>query len=498
LELARILIFVTTQAASDQDLAQEQKDAFARNQDKRRRFWNEFAQTLDRWEWIRGYYQARLASVYRFLIPPGMRVLELGCGQGDLLAALRPSRGVGVDFSERMVDRARARYANLTFFHADVHEFLLHEQFDFIILSDLVNDIWDVQRMLDMVAQHSIPSTRVVLNSYSRLWEFPRKLAEMLHLAKPQLSQNWLTREDLKNLLYLAGFETIRSFSEIIWPLRTPGLDVLCNRYLAKLGLFSWMGITNFLVARPRPEPPGGREPVVSVIVPARNEAGNIRRIFEETPSLGAGTELIFVEGHSRDNTYEAIEREIEGWPQRSAKLFRQTGKGKGDAVRLGFAEASGELLMILDADLTVPPEDLRRFYEAWRTGKGEFVNGVRLVYPMQDRAMRFFNFLGNKFFSMAFTWLLGQSVKDTLCGTKVLSKRHYEMIAANRSYFGDFDPFGDFDLLFGAAKYNLKIADLPVRYRERTYGATNIQRWTHGWLLLRMVAQAMARIKFV
>jgi len=473
-------------------------DGFARYRDERQRFWDEFAQSLDRWESIRGYYQSRLASVYRFLIPPGMRVLELGCGQGDLLAALQPSRGVGIDLSERMLDRARARHAHLTFFHGDVHDFLLGEKFDFIILSDLVNDIWDVQRILELVALHSLPTTRVVLNSYSRLWEFPRKLAEMLHLAKPQLSQNWLTKEDLKNLLYLAGFETIRGFSEIIWPLRTPGLDILCNRYLAKLGLFSWMGITNFLVARPQPKQPEDREPVVSVIVPARNEAGNIRRIFEETPSLGAGTELIFVEGHSRDNTYETIEREIECRPERSAKLFRQTGKGKGDAVRLGFAEASGELLMILDADLTVPPEDLQRFYETWRTGKGEFVNGVRLVYPMQDRAMRFFNFLGNKFFSMAFSWLLGQSVKDTLCGTKVLSKQHYEMIAANRSYFGDFDPFGDFDLLFGAAKYNMKIADLPVRYRERTYGTTNIQRWTHGWLLLRMVAQAMARIKFV
>ena len=489
---------MTGQPAIVSETAQEQLDGFARYRDERQRFWDEFAQTLDRWEWIRGYYQSRLASVYRFLIPPGMRVLELGCGQGDLLAALQPSRGVGIDLSERMLDRGRVRHAHLTFFHADVHDFLLREKFDFIILSDLVNDIWDVQRMLELVAQHSLPSTRVVLNSYSRLWEFPRKLAEMLGLAKPQLSQNWLTKEDLKNLLYLAGFETIRGFSEIIWPLRTPGLDFLCNRYLAKLGLFSWMGITNFLVARPQPKQPEDREPVVSVIVPARNEAGNIRRIFEETPSLGAGTELIFVEGHSHDNTYETIEREIECWPERSAKLFRQTGKGKGDAVRLGFAEASGELLMILDADLTVPPEDLQRFYETWRTGKGEFVNGVRLVYPMQERAMQFFNLLGNKFFSLAFSWLLGQSVKDTLCGTKVLSKQHYEMIAANRSYFGDFDPFGDFDLLFGAAKYNLKIADLPVRYRERTYGTTNIQRWTHGWLLLRMVAQAMARIKFL
>ena len=232
--------------------------------------------------------------------------------------------------------------------------------------------------------------------------------------------------------------------------------------------------------------------------MPARNEEGNIRRIFEETPDMGARTELIFVEGHSRDNTFDTIRQEIERHPNRNAKLFRQSGKGKGDAVRLGFAEASGDVLMILDADLTMPPEDLPRFYEAWRSGKGEFVNGVRLVYPMEDRAMQFFNLLANKFFGVTFTWLLGQNVKDSLCGTKVLSKQHYEMIAANRSYFGELDPFGDFDLLFGAAKYNLKIVDVPIRYRERTYGTTNIQRWSHGWLLLRMVLLAMLKMKFV
>jgi glycosyltransferase involved in cell wall biosynthesis len=237
---------------------------------------------------------------------------------------------------------------------------------------------------------------------------------------------------------------------------------------------------------------------VVSVIVPARNEEGNVQNIFDRVPHMGGGTELIFVEGNSKDDTYGAIEREIALRPQARASLYRQPGKGKGDAVRVGFAKATGEVLMILDADLTVPPEDLPRFYQAWRDGKGDFINGVRLVYPMEERAMRFFNLLGNKFFSWAFSWLLGQTIKDSLCGTKVLSKRDYEVIAANRGYFGDFDPFGDFDLLFGAAKYNLKIIDLPIRYRERVYGETNIQRWSHGWLLLRMVAQALFRLKFV
>jgi glycosyltransferase involved in cell wall biosynthesis len=239
-------------------------------------------------------------------------------------------------------------------------------------------------------------------------------------------------------------------------------------------------------------------EPLVSVVVPARNEAGNVPAVFERLPEMGAGTELIFVEGHSSDGTYEAIEREMGKRRRPRTKLFRQTGRGKGDAVRLGFARANGGVLMILDADLTVPPEDLPRFYEAWRSRQGEFINGVRLVYPMQERAMRFFNLAGNKFFSLAFTWLLGQSVKDTLCGTKVLSRADYERIAANRAYFGEIDPFGDFDLIFGAARLNLKIVDLPVRYRERTYGETNIRRWSHGALLLKMVLLAMRRIKFV
>ena len=272
----------------------------------------------------------------------------------------------------------------------------------------------------------------------------------------------------------------------------------LCNRYLVKLWPWRLLGLTNMLVARPQPEPASRPPARVSVVVAARNESGNIAEIFERLPAMGAGTELIFIEGHSTDDTWQAIEREMTRHPGVAARLFRQTGEGKGDAVRKGFAEAEGDLLMILDADLSVAPEDLPRFYEAWHSGKADFVNGVRLVYPMEERAMRFLNQMGNKFFSLAFSWLLGQSVKDSLCGTKVLSRSDYAVIAANRAYFGEFDPFGDFDLLFGAAKYNLKILDLPIRYRERRYGATNIKRWSHGLLLLRMVVYALGRIKFV
>ncbi|MHB0871359.1 MAG: glycosyltransferase [Chloroflexota bacterium] len=462
--------------------------------------WDAVARQMDSRTGWGGYYHRRLAQIYRSLVAPGQRVLEIGCGRGDLLAALEPSVGVGVDFSSEMIGRAAQRHPNLRFATADGHVLsLLQEDFDVIILSDLVNDLWDVQAVLEQIARLSTPRTRVILNSYSRLWELPLAAAEKLGLGRPTLYQNWLTVEDIANLLGLADFEVIRHWSEILWPLPAPILAPLANRWLVKLWPFRYLGLTNFVVARPRcksaPRPNG---PTVSVIVPARNEAGNISQILTRTPEMGGGTEVVFVEGHSTDNSYAAIEAAMAEHPERQCRLHRQTGVGKGDAVRLGFAEASGDILMILDADLTVPPEDLPRFYEALSSGKADFVNGVRLVYPMEKQAMRFFNLLGNKFFSLAFSWLLGQPVKDTLCGTKVLWKADYERIATNRPYFGEFDPFGDFDLLFGAARLNMKIVDLPIRYRERTYGTTNIQRWKHGLLLLRMVAFAARRLKFV
>lgn len=460
--------------------------------------WDTVARKLDTWTGWGGYYHRRLTQVYQSLVAPGQSVIEFGCARGDLLAALRPAVGIGVDFSGEMIRRAAQRHPTLRFVQADVHELDLDEKFDVIILSDLVNDLWDVQTVFQQVARLATPHSRVIINSYSRLWELPLRVAEWLDLARPTLYQNWLALEDIAGLLNLADFEVIKHWQEVLWPLPTPLLADLSNRFLVKLWPFKYLALTNFIVARPRPQPElEATQPSVSVIVPARNEAGNISSILARTPNMGQWTELIFVEGHSRDGTYAAIEEAIATHPERRCQLLKQTGVGKGDAVRQGFEEAKGDILMILDADLTVPPEDLPRFYEALRSGKGEFVNGVRLVYPMEEEAMRFLNLLGNKFFSLAFSWLLGQPVKDTLCGTKVLWRADYELIAANRAYFGDFDPFGDFDLLFGAARLNLKIIDLPIHYRERTYGTTNIQRWKHGWLLLKMVLFAARRIKF-
>jgi SAM-dependent methyltransferase len=446
------------------------------------------------------YYHRRLERVYRFLVPPGLRVLELGCGEGDLLAALSPSVGLGVDFSPAMIETARKRHPSLQFVVADAHDLSeLSGLFDVIVLSDLLHDVWDVQALLTGVNHLCHRGTRIITNFYSRLWEVPLSMAARLGLVQPKLRQNWLTVPDVNNLFHLSDLRVIRSWQEVLCPLPIPVIGPLCNRFLVRLGGIRHFAIANFLVARPARSDLALQPPLrVSVIVPARNEAGNIPAVFSRTPHMGVGTELIVVEGHSSDGTYQVAERAIAANPRLPATLVRQAGRGKGDAVRTGFSLAAGDILMILDADLTVPPEDLPRFYEAIASNKGEFINGVRLTYPMEDRAMRTANLLGNKFFSLAFSWLLGQPIKDTLCGTKVLRREAYDAIAANRSYFGDFDPFGDFDLLFGAAKLSLEIVELPIRYRERTYGSTNIQRWRHGWLLLRMCAFAAGRIKFV
>ena len=472
-------------------------EAAARYRRQREAHWDDVARRLAHWKSWGGYYQRRLTELYRLLVPPGLRVLEIGCGEGDLLAALDPSVGVGVDFSAQMIRRAEQRHPRLRWVVADAHELQLNDTFDAIILSDLVNDLWDVQTALGQVLMHCTPRTRILINTYSRVWEPLLSAAAAAGLCKPSLPQNWLTVEDLSGLLRLAHAQVIRCSAEILCPLPVPGVHALANRYLVKLWPFRLFALTSIIVAKPAPRLPG-REARVSVIVPARNEAGNVERVVRETPEMGLGTDIVFVEGHSRDDTVGAIERAMASRPDRRCRLLRQRGVGKGDAVRLGFEEASGDILMILDADLTVPPADLPRFYEALRDGTGEFANGVRLVYPMERQAMRFLNLAGNKAFSLAFSWLLGQPVKDTLCGTKALWRADYERIARNRSYFGDFDPFGDFDLLFGAAKSTLQFVEIPIRYRERTYGQTNIERWRHGWLLLKMVVFAARRIKFI
>lgn len=369
---------------------------------------------------------------------------------------------------------------------------------DAVVLLGALNRVDDVYTALHGVGETWSPATRLISVSYNRLWRPIVRLMRTITGVKPH-HENWIPPKETENLLEQTGFEVIERRTAILLPLPFPLLGTFINRWLSPLPILRHCCVYNIVIARPSAD----RRPVspsVSVIVAARNEEGNIDALIQRVPKLAERQELIFVEGGSRDDTWGAIQRNI-GITNPSGSVVsahKQTGVGKGDAVRLGFAKATGDILIILDADLSVPPEELPRFIRLLRTNTCEFANGSRLVYPMEKQAMQFLNLIGNRLFGIAFSYLLGQSVRDTLCGTKALWSHDYRRIAAQRSYFGDFDPFGDFDLLFGAARLHLRIRDIPVHYKERVYGSTNISRFRHGLMLIRMTAVAARKLRFI
>lgn len=440
-------------------------------------------------------YRSVLAHYYNLLIPPEANVLEVGCGAGDLLALLNVGRRTGVDLSEKQIARARARLPEANFLVQSGEELEVDGKFDCIILSDTINLAGDVQAIFRRLHNTCHERTRLILNFHSGLWRPLLSAATWAGLKARQPHSNWLSRADVQTLLDLADWEVITMAPKILLPVKIFGLEKLLNRFLAPLLPFFCMSV--FCVARVRP-PRQLQTLTTSIVIPARNEAGNIEAAIRRIPELGQSSELIFIEGDSNDDTWKRIVDLASEFPERNIKFIRQGGNGKGDAVREGLAMATGDIVMILDADLTMPPEELGKFYDVIASGRGELANGSRLVYPMEREAMRFLNLCANKAFSILFTWILGQPIKDTLCGTKVMMRTDYERLSINRRFFGDFDPFGDFDLLFGAAKLNLKIVDVAIRYSGRTYGTTNIARWKHGWLLLRMVLFAARKLKFV
>ncbi|MFH1507982.1 MAG: glycosyltransferase [Candidatus Omnitrophota bacterium] len=452
------------------------------------------------WKARNKYYYRQLEKYLRFLIPEGSSVIEIGCGTGEILAALKPSRGVGLDFSAEMIKIAKDKFPGLEFRVEDAHDLKIEEKFDYVILSDLIGSLLDVQEALGQLKKICAPQTRIIITYYNYLWEPILRLAENLKLKTPQPLQNWLSIYDIENLLSLSGFEVIKKGYKLIFPKYIPLVSSFLNRVIGNLPLINRLSLTEIVIARLNSSSykTDAGNYTCSIVIPCRNEKGNIRAAIERTPDLGKHTELIFIEGHSKDGTLEEVKKQIKEFPGRDIKVFIQDGIGKGDAVKKGFFQATGDILMILDADLTTPPEDLPKFYRALAEGKGELIIGSRLVYSVGEGAMRFLNLLGNKFFSSLFSYLLEQRIKDTLCGTKVLFRRDYRKIEKNREFFGDFDPFGDFDLIFGAAKQNLKIIEIPIRYMARTYGSTQISRFRHGLLLLKMSGIALKKLKMV
>jgi SAM-dependent methyltransferase len=436
----------------------------------------------------------------QFLVRPGSRVLDLGCGTGNLLAALKPNIGVGVDLSARMVEVARSKFPHLDFRCGDIEdpEFMstLQGPFDYIILSDTIGLLDDVETALGHLHAFSTPHTRLVISYYSQLWEPLLKVAAAIGARMPQPPINLLSDSDFINILDLADFESIRYEVRQLVPKRLLGLGTFINRFVAPLPLVNRLCLRTYVVARSR-RSIQLEELAATVVIPCRNERGNIEAAVQRLPEFGRRLEILFVEGNSTDATYEECLRIKEAYSDiRNIRVLKQPGRGKADAVRKGFEEAAGDVLIILDADLTVPPEAVPKFYAAIASGKGEFVNGTRLVYPMEKGSMQALNLVANRLFAYVFSYLINQRFTDTLCGTKALRKSSYETIAENRSYFGNFDPFGDFDLILGASKQSFKILEIPIHYAARTHGATQISRFRDGFKLVRMVLFAYRKLK--
>lgn len=456
--------------------------------------------------WIKkskGFYSEDIRCM-KELIPSESKVLEIGCGNGHLLSSLKPSYGLGIDISREMIIKAKEKNKNLIFIEADIEDENsikeINEVFDFIILSDTIGYLRDIEGTLKRIHKFCNADTRIIIAYYSPIWEPVLNLAAWLKLKMPELTKTLLNESDISFLMSSAGFETVKKQKKIIFPFSFLGIGRLINRFISCIPLVSYLCVRNYVISRSLHAVSLNLPRSASVIIPCRNEKGNIRNALERLPVFTENIEIIFVEGHSHDGTWEEVNKVIldPTFIDKGFKMvaIQQKGKGKADAVFQAFEKATNDVLIILDGDLTVPPEDIPKFWNKISNGDAEYVNGSRLIYPMENEAMRFLNYVANKMFSILFTWLLGQRYTDTLCGTKVIRKSHYEKARKRNKDLGDFDPFGDFFIIFGAARLNLKMLEVPIRYRAREYGETQISRFSHGFLLIKMVIFAFFKLK--
>ncbi len=451
--------------------------------------------SFDYWFNRNKYYYKQLLSFYQFAVPEGSRVLQINCKNGYELASLKPSYGVGIDFDAQAIAAASDRYPQYHWYAGTIQN-LPPQTFDYIILTSVTMEEDDIQNLFVALQLYCTSSTRIVVDACSYVWEPLLWLTQKTGLRRPTQFKNWISRSDLHNFLYLAGFDVVTTYRHTLLPLYIPLVSAFFNSIVVHIPLICRLCLHDVTVARLTSSLQPRKNVSVSVIIPCRNERGNIEAAVQRCPQMGVFTEIIFVEGHSKDETLQEIERVAGAYPDKNISWYQQDGKGKGDAVRKGFAHARGDVLMILDADLTVPPEELPKFFNALVLGKGELINGTRLIYGLESDAMWFLSVWANFFFRVVLSWLMSQKVTDTLCGTKVLFRSDYDLIARNRAFFGEFDPFGDFDLLFGAARLNLKITDMPIHYKSRTYGTTQINRFWHGWILVGMSILALRKLK--
>ncbi len=440
-------------------------------------------------EYIRSnrYFYSRLKRVLQFIVEPRMRVLEIRCETGHLLASLEPSYGVGVEISGAMVEVAQRQHPNLRFVMGDPEKLELNETFDYILFNHIFDTV-DILRAFERIRQHCTPDTLIVVINYNHLWQPILQLASKVGLRSKFVEPNWVSENDIRGFLKLAGFRPVRKHRLLLFPKWVPLLSELMNALLARLPGFRRLCLMQVMVARPLAEPKREEELAVSVVIPCRNEVSNVRHAVERLPNMGKHTEILFCDDKSTDGTVDEVRRMQALYRDMDIRLVEGPGICKAENVWTGFRAARGDVLMILDADLTVMPEELPMFLRALATSRGDFINGSRLVYPMPHLAMRFANIIGNKFFGLVFSYLLDQRVKDTLCGTKVLWRKDWLRMEQNLGSWGIKDLWGDYELLFGASKLQLDIVEVPVHYQERIHGVTKMTKvFFNGLRMLRI-----------
>lgn len=439
------------------------------------------------------YYHKSILKFFRMSVPKGARVLELGCATGDLIGKLDSSYGVGVDISNEMIELAREKYPDINFVCEDAERYETTGTFDYIIISGIVGTVENIQVLLEKILRWTTTDTRIFVDFYNPLWYPLIKFGEKIGQKMPEKIKNWLSVDDIENFLYISGYQVIKRKYLMFFPKYIPLITYILNKFIGNLPVIRRFSLNSVVIARPMKPKEKKEELSCSVVITCRDEEGNIEGLVTRIPKMGSNTEIIFVEGHSKDNTVAKIQEMIAKYPEKDIKMLKQKGIGQGDAFRYGYDEAKGDFVIWLEADLTTPPEEAIHFWDTFVNNTGEYVNGSRFIYKMKKSAMPLFNFLGNRFFGVLFTILLKQRFTDTLCGFKGISKKNYIRIRDQIDYFGDFDPFGDFELIFGSIKNNLKVAEIPVHYQPRQYGESKAYGQSffsfmkHAMLLLRM-----------
>lgn len=381
---------------------------------------------------------------------------------------------------------------NLDFLNVDTNEdlnkiLINNTKYDCIVLSDMfeVND--DILGLLKLLKKNLNNDGTILLTSITPIWDGVLSILEMLNLKNKSKKRSYIHLNKLSAVLDTINFQITGKRTRQYFPFKLFYFGNIINNFLEIILYFFNFGIRSYFTIKEIEDTAEKDVLSKTIIVPAKNEEGNLNELINRIPYLGNNVEVIISCGISNDNTL-GMAKSLKS-DNFIIKVIEQTSKGKANAVWEACEQSSNDLIAILDADLSVDPEELSSFFELIETKKCDFVNGTRLIYSMEKGSMRFINNFGNRLFQYVVSKIIRLPLTDSLCGTKVFKKNLYEKIKKWQSVVKIKDPFGDFDLLFAAAYSSQKIVEYPIHYRARKYGTTQIRRFKDGFKLIKYLS---------